>query len=376
MNILLVATASFAGMGPYAAQIINSFNNEENIFFFLVEDNNKFYSQNIALDIYDKALILERKNNKLNKLTSLFFSPCKIVKKLHEYCKEKEIDAIHFLTSETAYSHEIIALSKKYKVFYTVHDLHPHEADKIFYKMWRHNIAYKKVSEIINKTQNLITNSEQQYHELKTRFINKNIFFHEFPSLISKSVSEGKMIPKEIENKKNYILFFGRIEQYKGIEYLYNVFISTPPLNQKMKLVIAGSGDIYFTRNLDKEENVIFINRYIQDEEITFLYKNARCVVYPYISASQSGVLSLSCYYQKATLTSNIPYFNHVFKNGIGYTFQNKDSEDLKIKLLKILSINKEDMQIMQEKQKFYYLKYYDKNSIKDNLLKIYNTIL
>ena len=40
------------------------------------------------------------------------------------------------------------------------------------------------------------------------------------------------------------------------------------------------------------------INRYIKDSEVAYLYQHAQCVVYPYISATQSGVLSLAFYYQ------------------------------------------------------------------------------
>lgn len=102
----------------------------------------------------DNGRILYKANSKLNKLTALFWPPSSIVKTLKAYCKEKHIDVIHFLTSEVPYSKTIISLSHSYKVFFTVHDLHPHEAKKVFYKQFRHKIMYRnlakqdKVSEI------------------------------------------------------------------------------------------------------------------------------------------------------------------------------------------------------------------------------------
>lgn len=57
------------------------------------------------------------------------------------------------------------------------------------------------------------------------------------------------------------------------------------------------------------EINVIMINRYIKDTEIRYMYEQAACVVYPYISATQSGVLSLAFYFRTPTLTSDVPFF-------------------------------------------------------------------
>lgn len=371
MNILLVATVSYAGMGPYASEIVNSLADEDNIFFFLVEDDRTFFSKNIKSSLRSRALILKRKNGKFNKVLDLLVSPKAIVKRLNAYCKENKIDVIHFITSDAVYYKDILYLSKHYKVCYTVHDLHPHEAEKVFYKMWKHNIAYKKISKIIKKIDYLVTNSRSQYEEMMMEYRDKQILFHEFPSLVSDTVKDGNLMPSEIESETTYILFFGRIEKYKGIELLYNTFLSNQEFFKNIKLVIAGGGDIYFSRSED-EQNVIFINRYIKDEEIACLFDKAKCVVYPYVSASQSGVLSLSCYFQVPILTSNVPFFKHTEENGIGLTFKVGDVEDLKLQLIEIM---KTDIEVIQKRQKEYYIRFYNKISLRENLMGIYNTL-
>jgi len=371
MNILLVATVSYAGMGPYASEIINSLADEANIFFFLVEDERFFFSKNIKSSLRSKGRILKRENGKFNKLFDLLVSPKTIVKQLNAYCKENKIDVIHFITSDTVYYKDILYMSNHYKVCYTVHDLHPHEAQKIFYKMWKHDLAHKRISRIINKIDYLVTNSRNQYEEMIMEYKDKYIFFHEFPSLVSNTVREGNLIPSEIESENSYILFFGRIEKYKGIEFLYNTYLSNLESFKNTKLVIAGSGDIYFPRS-ENEQDVIFINRYIKDEEITCLFKNAKCVVYPYISASQSGVLSLSCYFQVPILTSDVSFFKHAVKGGIGHTFKARDVEDLKLQLIEIMKM---DTGAMQKKQKEYYETFYNKISLSKGLMNIYDTI-
>lgn len=77
---------------------------------------------------------------------------------------------------------------------------------------------------------------------------------------------------------------------------MYNAFTESAEISDKYDLVIAGSVQISFERK-SNEQHVTFINRYILDEEVRYLYEHAACVVYPYISATQSGVLSIAYYF-------------------------------------------------------------------------------
>lgn len=74
-------------------------------------------------------------------------------------------------------------------------------------------------------------------------------------------------------------------------------------------------------------------NRYIADEEIRNLYEGAACVVYPYYSATQSGVLSLAFYFETPVICSDIPFFKAIIeKSQSGILFDNGNVEDLKDK--------------------------------------------
>lgn len=364
MNILLVATSSWAGMGPYASEIINSFYSDRNVYFFVVEDERHFFSKNIRSD---NGQILYRANSKLNKLMALFWPPCSIVKALKAYCEEKHIDVIHFLTSEVPYTKPIISLSHSYKVFFTVHDLHPHESKKAFYKQFRHKMMYRNLAKTRQGVRNMITNSISQEEELKDVFPMKNIYFHNFPSLINKAIIDGNLKPIELNGINNYILFFGRMEQYKGVDLVYKAF-ANDPLLQKYTLVIAGSGEIYFS--MQKCENIILINRYIKDEEIAYLFNHAKLTIYPYISATQSGVLSVSCYFGKPIIASDVPFFKSVSKNELGINFKVGDIDDLTKKLKQILAT---DLTAISKREKEFYAINYSKEGIRKSLLEIYS---
>lgn len=371
-NILLISTSSWAGMGPYVSTIINSFKESDNIFFFLVEDERHYYTRNIDKRLKNKCLILFHRNSKWNKLKDLFFAPSRIVKQFTDFYKKNNITKFHFLTNEIPYANVILQLNTSYQVFFTVHDLHPHEMKKKFYKEYRQKKSYYKLYNIISKTNNLITNSKEQYNELENKFPHKNIFFHEFPSLVNQTIMNGTEVPNEILNESGYLLFFGRIEAYKGIDLLYQTFINDSRFKE-YKLVIAGGGDIYFTRSLSKEQNVIFINRYIKDEEIAHIFKEALITIYPYISASQSGVLSLSCYFQKPILASNVPFFSNVEQEKIGLLFETNNTKDLANKMYEL--INTTEKQQIAQNQLDHYKHNFGKESLRDKLLTIYNKI-
>ena len=368
-NILFVATSSWAGMGPYASEIINAFCPKDKVKYFLVEDERHYFSKNIAEEMRNNGIIIYRKNSNINKLCDLIYPSKKISRLLFKYCDENEVDTIHFMTSEVPYGKIITDLSKKYKVFFTVHDLHPHEANKAFYKMLRQKLMYKKLDKIRKSINNLVTNSNTQEKELKAMFPHKNIYYFDFPSLVNSTIITGQSSPLELARKNNYVLYFGRIEKYKGVDLAYRVFTESTAL-KNVTLVIAGSGDIYFPRNLNKEDNIIFINRYINDDEVAYLFKNALVTIYPYLSATQSGVLSLSCYFGKPIIASDIPFFMMVSELEFGRNFKKGNVENMQEKILDLL---KDNLNLISARERKYYDSHYSKNCLREKLLSIYN---
>ena len=106
--------------------------------------------------------------------------------------------------------------------------------------------------------------------------------------------------------------------------------LSHPEL-QARPLVIAGSRDIYFQRRpQDEQQRVVFINRFIDDSELRDLFGRAAVVVYPYISATQSGVASIASYFGKPMVLSDLPFFKQTCDGCDGiHFFAGGDSQAL-----------------------------------------------
>ena len=371
-NTAIIALSSFAGMGPYVASIVNAFKVTDPIWFVLVEDERHYFTKNISGELKKKCLIIYRPNTKLNKLKSIVFSDKDLIRQITDLIVDKHIGNIHMLASCFSLRNVIFSWRNKYRLIMTIHDLHPHEAKKAFYKIWRQRRMYMILDKMRDACHDFITNSQAQFKELKSMYPSKDVFYHEFPSLLTESISSGKKKVPELQGISNYVLFFGRIEAYKGLDVLYKAWCECPDLNQRAHLVIAGSGNIYFPRS-ENEKNVVFINRYIHDEEIATLYNHAVCTVYPYISASQSGVLSLSCFFKSPIIASDVPFFHSIEDNGIGYIFDNGNSQQLAERILSSLNMSDEERNKMQKTQSEYYDKHYDTKAIRKALLEYYN---
>lgn len=369
---LIVATTSYAGMGPYVSEIVNNFSKDDNIYYFFHDYEDDFFLKNVKKELHDKSYFYKRANSKINKVIDLL--PIKPIwhNIVLDICKKYDINVVHFINGPGDVSLQKSLEIKGIKCISTIHDLHPHESKKEWYKELRSKIINKRLYENFLYSKNVITNSISQYLNLKSEY-NKNIYYHSFPSLVSLNIKEGNEIPKELINlSKPYILFFGRIEEYKGISLLYKTFIETPDLYKHYYLVIAGKGTLSFNRN-SYEKNVIIINRYIKDTEIANLYKKAACVVYPYISATQSGVLSLAYYYKTPVLASDITFFkDNIQQSKSGILFKNRDLKDLRKKLLLLLNLDTEEL---IENGKKFYDSSYDGFAIKRELNKIYSNL-
>lgn len=373
-KVLIVATTSYAGMGPYVTGIVNTFVPSDEVYYFFHDYEDDFFKKNVKPELLSHSYFYKSKNSSWNKLKNLINEKMPTEMQIFNICRDKHITLVHFINSPVPKRIAVKLSNIGIKTLGTVHDLHPHEAKKAPHKMLRHRILSKRTLASIAYDTNLATNSPSQFEELKKLYPNKKIFFYDFPSLISPEVKSGKDIPQELSKvQRPYVLFFGRIEEYKGIDLLYKAFTESKEIRSKYVLVIAGSGTIPFEHSNEAENNVLFINRYIKDTEVRYLYEHASCVVYPYISATQSGVLSVAYYFGTPVLASDVPFFKGIIEpSNAGMLFKTGDVEDLKMELNNILLTDTENM---KQREHQYYEEHYKGETIRLQLLDIYNQI-
>lgn len=196
-------------------------------------------------------------------------------------------------------------IKSKVDILYTIHDLNPHEKNKTSWRdRWLSETENKRDHNLVVNSDYLITNSATQFIQLQDIYGVNKVFYAEMPSLVNSRIATGSMNIPELIEEKDYILFFGRIDRYKGLDKLVKSHLES---GIETTLVIAGSGKLWF--DIPVSDKIILINRYIHDEELNFLFKNAKMSVMPYLSITQTSLISIPFYFRCPVIFSKINEF-------------------------------------------------------------------
>ena len=196
------------------------------------------------------------------------------------------------------------------KTFCVLHDVTPHmQAFRL--KMYAvetvKNLYRKKMLSRLDKVLLLSKHSYSIFCERYGKQRKKAVLFP-----LGSHVPETVCVrPAEISNfsEQQYILFFGRIDLYKGIDLLLDAFSFYRSKGEKnYTLVVAGKPVAgYEFPEIKNPENIVRLDRYISDGEMRWLFRHCKAVVLPYREASQSGVLPIAYSFGKPVIASSVP---------------------------------------------------------------------
>lgn len=125
-----------------------------------------------------------------------------------------------------------------------------------------------------------------------------------------------------LERDNLIILFFGFIRAYKGLDLLIKAFSDNRLRNRKLKLIVAGEfyeADAPYRsliKELNLENEIIFFDRFIKDEEVPHFFSVADLIVQPYKSATQSGVTQIAFHYEKPMLVTDVGGLREIVTDG------------------------------------------------------------
>lgn len=133
----------------------------------------------------------------------------------------------------------------------------------------------------------------------------------------------------KLKNETRYVLFFGFIRQYKGLDLLLEAFGTEGVKKLNVKLLIAGEfyGDEAFYRNLITsqgiEDQVIVKSDFIPSEEVRYYFGAADLVVQPYRTATQSGISQVAYHFEKPMIVTNVGGLPEIVPHGeAGYVVE------------------------------------------------------
>jgi glycosyltransferase involved in cell wall biosynthesis len=142
--------------------------------------------------------------------------------------------------------------------------------------------------------------SEQVHSELKAyttvpAFFSPHPLFENFGTTVARDTACHAL---QLDPRYHYILFFGLIRDYKGVDLLLEAWAKVQRTDYR--LLIAG--EFYTAREpytqlieqLGLQEQVILHDHFVPDEEVRHYFSVADFLVLPYKSATQSGVTQIA----------------------------------------------------------------------------------
>ena len=173
---------------------------------------------------------------------------------------------------------------------------------------------------------------------------------------------EKALINLNLSKEDRYILFFGFIRDYKGLDLLLKAFSDPYFKPNRIKLIVAG--EFYadetkyreLIKELNLEDDVILRTSYISNTEVQHYFNGADIVAQPYKSATQSGVTQIGYHFNKPMLVTNVGGLAEIIPHmQVGYVVE-PNSEEIAKALIDFFENKRiEDFtkNILKEKERF-----------------------
>ena len=249
-------------------------------------------------------------------------------------------------------NYSLVRLLLHKKIFSIIHDPFLHSGEKTLSRKFS-NFMLRKFS-----TRYIMFNKKQSddfaklYNIPNYRIITSFLSQYEFLTLFDdKSTTLFK-------DKDFKILFWGRISKYKGLRYLLDAIniCSIRHVND-INVVIAGKGEFDFDIKFYKHlKNVIFINHFLETNELVSLIKGADLVVCPYTDATQSGVIMSAYAFKKPVLATNVGGLPEMLCNGeLGMIVPPSDAQSLAEAIMRLKKDKEKLMQYAERIENTYF---------------------
>ena len=216
----------------------------------------------------------------------------------------------------------------KSKIITIIDNIIPHE----------NRVGDKVLSQyFVNSVDGFITMSKDVLKDLqifdnkKPKLYSPHPLYDNFGKAISKKIARQKL---KLEEDGKYVLFFGLIRDYKGLDLLLKALVDERIKEQKIKVIVAG--EFYsdptpyheLIAELGIEESLVLEAKFIPDEEVVNYFCAADMVVQPYKDATQSGVTQIAYHFDKPMLVTNVGGLSELVPHGeVGYVINPDETE-------------------------------------------------
>lgn len=209
-------------------------------------------------------------------------------------------------------------------IVYTVHDPLPHEERRTvwgkLYSAYQRRIQTPAVLRLCAAVHVHSNEHRRQLIGLYGAGIADKVYVVPHGAGLPGAVVSGCRKPPELRDVVSdstlTLLFFGRIEPYKGLDILIAALKILEQRGCNVRLIVAGSGDLGLGDDATVPQSITLIHRFVPDDEVRHIFESADVVVLPYISATQSGVIPMAYAFGKPVISTDVGALRDVVDPG------------------------------------------------------------
>jgi glycosyltransferase involved in cell wall biosynthesis len=159
----------------------------------------------------------------------------------------------------------------------------------------------------------------QQFNVSRLSVFSEHPLYTSFGEPGDKAEARKKL---QLDPDGKYLLFFGFIRRYKGLDLLLESMSDERIKASGIKLIVAG--EFYEDRTyydeiisrLKLEDSVVLCTNFIPDEEVKWYFNASDIVTQTYHSATQSGVTKIAIHFEKPSLVTNVGGLGEIIEHG------------------------------------------------------------
>ena len=274
-----------------------------------------------------------------------------------QYIRKEHFDAIYFESLHT-WNLPIMMLAGKAKIYQVIHEVIPHEGDSQVKMVDLMNKAVVKlVDTIVLRNKTYIQDMIDRYG-ISTDRVKYLELWRRYPAYTT-PVHSGR------------VLFFGRINPYKGADNLLEIVRQCP----NVQFDVVGRVDSQMqgiVNQLAKEKNVKLNNDYVTDAEMREAFVNCDWVIVPYNSASQSGIIIDAYKYSRPVIAFAVGAIPEQVDDGkSGYLVEASNNEKFADKLKEAMKLSNAEYDAMSRSAYRYGSKKYATNGAVERFVEL-----
>lgn len=250
----------------------------------------------------------------------------------------------------------VVHRDKHIKVVALLDNVVPHEkriGDRVFARY-----MIKSVGGYVAMSESVLADAKA-FDDTKPLALTPHPLYDSFGAKVTREEAIGVL---DLDADTRYILFFGLIRDYKGLDLLLRAFADSRLRGKGVKLIVAGEfyGNAEKYEQLECElglaEHIVWYKEFVPADKVRYFFAAADLVAQPYKSATQSGITQIAYHFERPMLVTNVGGLAEIVPHGkVGYVTQ-PDAADIADALVDFVEHrNEADYRegILQEKAKY-----------------------